>query len=94
MTSPLTAQETLDREFLLIRAKLLEIAAALDRVQRGSGSSVDDDSRLAQIDQAIRILRAPENADAADRAHAIQLVFSLPYSESWRDQFQMTSTTK
>ncbi len=34
---PLTAAATLEREFLTIRAKILEIAASLDRLDRADG---------------------------------------------------------
>jgi len=34
MTSPLAAPEVLNREFLEIRAKILEIPASLDRLDR------------------------------------------------------------
>ena len=39
--SPLNAEELLDQEFLVVRAKILEIAAALDRLDRGAGDSDD-----------------------------------------------------
>ena len=81
MTAPMTAPEVLDREFLGIRAKLLEVAASLDRIGRAEGS-VDDDPRLAQLRAALQLL-----VDAsADRAEQFQMLFSLPYDENWQDQ--------
>src|SRR5438105_3688541 len=38
MSSLLTAPEVLNREFLEIRSKILELAAALDRIARADGS--------------------------------------------------------
>lgn len=92
MTTPLSANETLEREFLLVRAKLLEVAATLDRIERGDGS-VTNDPRLAQIAAALDVLKQPL-ADKADRAEAIQMIFSLPYKDAWREEFQIASTVK
>jgi hypothetical protein len=82
MPIPLAAPELLNKEFLEIRAKLLETAAALDRLDRAEGS-VGGDPRLKQIQEAIGILasRGP------DRAERLQLAFSLPYDENWRQKF-------
>ena len=38
MATPLDAQQVLDREFLEIRGKILEIASSLDRLQRAAGT--------------------------------------------------------
>ena len=79
MSVPLEAAELLDREFLEVRARLLQIAATLDRFDRAEGS-VAADARLAKIRQALAILAA----DDADRAEKIQLLFSRPYAPSWK----------
>ena len=79
MPAPMTATEVLDREFLEIRAKLLELAASLDRLDRGEGS-VASDRRRRLIAEGIEILRRPE----AGRAEAVQLLFSRTYDEGWR----------
>jgi hypothetical protein len=74
--------EVLEQEFLPIRAKVLEVAAALDRLDRGAGSLASD-ARRAQIQAAIQILLRPED----DRAEQVQLIFSRQYNDEWRDQF-------
>jgi hypothetical protein len=74
-----TAAQVLDREFLTIRCKLLEVAAALDRIERGQGSA-ESDPRLKKIGEALAIL--PK--DGTDRAEQLQLIFSLPYEPAWR----------
>jgi hypothetical protein len=79
MPIPLDAQEVLNREFLEIRAGLLQIAASLDRLTRAEGS-VAADPRLAGVRQALEILAG----DGMDRAEQIQLVFSRPYETDWR----------
>ena len=63
MAIPLAAPEVLEREFLEIRARLLQIAASLDRLSRAEGS-VDRDPRLAKIQEALAIL----GDDGPDRA--------------------------
>ncbi len=83
--SPRTTAAQFEQEFLPIRAKLLEVAASLDRLDRAAGP-MPDDERLGQIRQAIQVLLEPE----AGRAERIQLTFSLPYDELWREKLQMT----
>jgi hypothetical protein len=83
MSIPLDAPEVLNREFLEIRARLLQVAASLDRLDRADGS-VASDARLQEIRQALSILAGP----SADRAERIQLVFSRPYEEGWKDAFE------
>ena len=77
-----TAPQVLDREFLSIRCRLLDLAAAMDRVDRAEGQ-VTDDLRWRQIHQAIDAIASP-NGSRAERA---QLVFSLPYSDNWRREY-------
>ena len=84
MSIPLDAPEVLNREFLLIRAKLLEIAASLDRLQRAEGS-VADDYRMQQIHAAIAIVADSEPA----HAERVQMAFSLPYNGGWQDQLEI-----
>ena len=79
MSHTATAAQTLDREFLTIRCKLLEVAAALDRIERGQGSAAGD-PRLEKIRETLAIL----GKDGADRAEQLQLIFSLPYEPAWR----------
>lgn len=78
MPIPLDAAEVLDREFLEIRARLLHLAASLDRLNRADGSVIDD-PRLAKIRAGLEIL----GGDEADRAERIQLLFSRPYDANW-----------
>ena len=82
MSIPLTAPAVLDREFLEIRAKILEIAASFDRLNRGEGS-VEGDPRISRIHEALELLCDGN----ADRAEQIQLVFSRPYEDDWQTQF-------
>jgi len=79
MPNTATAAQILDREFLTIRCKLLEVAAALDRIERGKGSAAGD-PRLERIRETLTIL----GKDGSNRAEQLQLIFSLPYEPAWR----------
>lgn len=91
--SPLSADEILEREFLPLRSRLLDIAAALDRFERAS----DDHSeakpaeaklsetkatkmRLVKVEEALQILLDSANSDRAER---IQQLFSREYDANW-----------
>ena len=85
--SPLNAEELLDQEFLVVRAKILEIAAALDRLDRGDGDAGDhphshprSDPRTEKLHKGLEALLSREQ----NRAESIQQIFSLPYDEGWR----------
>ena len=84
MPLPLTAAEVLNREFLEIRCKILELAASFDRLERAEGA-VSGDPRLARLHEALAIV-----ADSQpDRAEHIQLIFSRSYDEAWRQTLQV-----
>ena len=84
MLSSMKAPDVLDREYLEIRAKILELAASFDRLGRGEGA-IHGDPRLQQISEALDVLRA----EMEDRAEQIQLIFSRPYDDEWQDRFQI-----
>ena len=85
MSIPLTAPAVLDHEFLPFRAKLLELAATLDRITRADGS-VADDVRIKRMGQALEVLQIAKT----DRAEQIQLIFSRTYDDDWQEKFQLT----
>jgi hypothetical protein len=80
MPHTVTAPKVLDREFLGVRSRLIELGAALDRVGRASGFT-DGDPRTEKIRQAFEILQG----NTVNKAEQIQLLFSLPYEENWRE---------
>ena len=95
MSSPHSANAVLDRVYLEIRCKLLDIAACLDRVARAEETRAEEtraeetradcpkaaepDARLAQIAKGIDIL----SSAGLDRAERIQMLFSDPYVPHW-----------
>jgi hypothetical protein len=83
MSRQLSASIILDDEFLSIRAKLLEVAASLDRLDRAVSGAAADDPRLADLRTAMERLLHGDG----DRAEQIQLIFSRPYEKDWRAEF-------
>jgi len=80
--------DVLDQEFPQIRAKALEIAAALDRLDRAAGTA-DGDRRVDQLRQVLEILLT----DRADRARQVQLLLSREYRPSWRTDLDLSGET-
>jgi hypothetical protein len=78
------AAEVLNRDFLETRSKVLDLAAALDRLDRAPGRNADHhpDRRLAQLRQAIEALLEP----GPGRAETVQRIFSLEYDPDWREK--------
>jgi hypothetical protein len=74
----------LEQEFLPLRAKILEIAAGLDRLDRAAGDSRRD-GRRERLEQAIHLLLD----DAPERATQVQLLFSREFDDAWRKKFEV-----
>ena len=75
------ATEVLDRTFLEMRCKLIEVAAAMDRVDRGEDvAAVAKDPRMRRLNDAIAAL----GDDGPGRAEKLQRVFSLDYEPDWQ----------
>jgi hypothetical protein len=79
MPTATSAAKLLDREYLGIRSKLIDLAASLDRIQHAPGT-VAADPRIDKIAEAARILAG----QTPNRAEQIQILFSLPYDENWK----------
>jgi hypothetical protein len=79
MTRARSPQQVLDDELLPLRAKLLEVAAVLDRMDRGQGPPPAAQT-ISTIRAAVEtLLRGDPN-----RTEQIQLLFSRPYADNWR----------
>jgi hypothetical protein len=80
------ASVVLDDCYLEARAKLLEVAAIFDRIDRGdeelSGAAAD---RRGQLDEAAQLLL--ESGD--DRASRLQMLFSREYDPDWRSSMNV-----
>ena len=85
MSIPLNSEQVLDREYLEIRGKILEVAASLDRLERAEGC-ISEDARIALITQGLQILL--NDADQS-KAARIQMLFSRDYEGDWRQRFDL-----
>jgi hypothetical protein len=84
MSAPLTAPEVLNREFLEIRCKILELAAAFDRLERADGT-IAGDPRLDRLHEAL----AAVQSESPDRAEQVQLIFSREYDDGWQETLKV-----
>ncbi len=80
MPTPMSAAEVLEREFLAIRCRLIELAATLDRIDRADGS-VAADPRWLQMRRSLDMLATSAAAHAGGRAEGVEMIFSLPYEK-------------
>ncbi|EMI57662.1 hypothetical protein [Rhodopirellula sallentina] len=87
-----SASTILNESYLETRAKLLEVAAIFDRIDRAGVEpsrrgceelTGEDAMRREQLSQAVRILLD----DSANRAEQIQQLFSREYNPDWRAAF-------
>lgn len=79
--APLPANKALEQFFLEARCKLLDIAAILDRINRGqeAGEVPANDPRIERIRKALEVL----HDQSGGRAERIQQIFSLEYDSAW-----------
>ncbi|MGB7328031.1 MAG: hypothetical protein WBD31_24360 [Rubripirellula sp.] len=86
---PRTADQILEESFLDVRAKLLEVAATLDRIDRAAEQTSEltsaQSDRRAQVGAAIEICAS----DSPRRAEQLQQLFSRPYHADWRKTMQL-----
>jgi hypothetical protein len=81
MATKLSAAQYLDREYLEIRCRLLDVAAALDRVGGAAGAdSARGDARYAKLVEAAQLLTDGK----PNRAERLQRLFSDAYDSNWR----------
>jgi len=80
---PLSSRQILDMSFLENRARLLEMAAFLDRIERSSDADTGtSDFRYQALVNGIRLLL---DSSEASRTVAIQMNFSDPTTEPLAD---------
>lgn len=76
-TCPLTQQQLIDEYFIEVRAKILDVAAFLDRMERSVERNAEDDFRIVAMQQALQALAVR----TFGRVYDIQMIFSDPTSE-------------
>lgn len=80
----MNGSEVMEREFLEMRALILQLAASLDRLQR-SKSPAADSQKLEQIRLGFQILLSEKD----NRANLVQMLFSNAYSQQWAQDFKL-----
>ena len=79
-SSTQSAPESLERHFLELRCRMLDLAAAFDRLSRApGGDQLADDPRMKQLQQGLKIVAS----EGPDRAERFQLLFSDEYDPQW-----------
>jgi hypothetical protein len=73
-TCPLTQRQLIDAYFMEVRAKVLDIAAYLDRMDRAVEHDAADDFRMVALRRALQALCA----DMPGRVYNAQMLFSDP----------------
>jgi len=79
-----SAEQIVSDEFMIARAKILELAATLDRIERATGDV--DGSRLMQLlVQGMNILCD----DEVEKVKRVQLLMSRQYEPQWQSHMAM-----
>ena len=76
-----TAQQIVAEDFMIARARIVELAATLDRIERASGD-VDDSRNMQLLMQGMNILCD----DEFEKAKRVQLLMSRHYDPQWQTQ--------
>lgn len=77
ISCPMTRAQVIDAYFMEHRAKLIDVAAFLDRLDRSADSGTGRDFRMVAFQRALDILRD----DEPERARRLLEVFSDPTTE-------------
>lgn len=75
-----SAAQIVADEFMIARAKIVELAATLDRIERASGN-VDDSKNMQLLVQGMHILID----DQVEKAKRVQLLMSRDYDPNWQN---------
>ena len=82
----MNAPQILNREFLDLRCRILDLAAAFDRLDRAEGT-VENDPRWQRLHEALQLLQDAKS----ERAEKVQLLFSREYDQAWVEKFGLTT---
>ncbi len=88
ITEPTITERNADKivadEFMIARAKIVELAATLDRIERASGD-VDDSKQMQLLVQGMHILCD----DEVEKTKRVQLLMSRQYDPQWQTQMSI-----
>lgn len=84
----MNAKQQLEREYLEIRARILELAACMDRLDRADGADeLPSAPTYQRLIQGLKIVIDSK----PDRAERVQLLFSREYDPAWQQKFAATN---
>jgi hypothetical protein len=86
-TCPMTQRELIKEYFMEYRAKLLDVAAFLDRMDRAAAQDADHDFRFAAFRQSLEVLCS----DDAERVERIQMLLSDPNTDLMDERDQQNA---
>jgi len=84
ITAERSAQQIVAEDFMIARARIVELAATLDRIERATGD-VDDSKNMQLLMQGMHILCD----DEVEKAKRVQLLMSRQYDPQWQVQMSI-----
>jgi hypothetical protein len=79
------AEQVVEQEFLVVRSKILEIAAFFDRLDDEQKLGASSETRLNLLREGCQILLDDDD----DKAARVQLLFSRQFDPKWRSTMQV-----
>jgi len=80
-----SAEQIVADEFMIARAKIVELAATLDRIERAAGD-VEDSRNMQLLIQGMQILCD----DEPEKAKRVQILMSRQYDPNWQSQMSIS----
>ena len=80
-----SAEQIVADDFMIARARIVELAATLDRIERATGD-VEDSTNMQLLIQGMHILCD----DEVEKAKRVQLLMSRQYDPKWQAQMSIT----
>lgn len=84
ITAERSAQQIVAEDFMIARARIVELAATLDRIERATGDVVDS-KNMQLLMQGMHILCD----DEVEKAKRVQLLMSRQYDPQWQTQMSI-----
>lgn len=79
-----SAEQIVADDFMIARARIVELAATLDRIERATGA-VEDSKNMQLLMQGMQVLCD----DEVEKAKRVQLLMSRLYDPQWQSQMSI-----
>ena len=79
-----SAEQIVADDFMIARARIVELAATLDRIERATGN-VEDSKNMQLLMQGMQVLCD----DEVEKAKRVQLLMSRQYDPQWQSQMSI-----